>query len=73
MLGHNWETVPLSLFHGFEKEDISAEAVDEFKSALIVAYEQALQNGISPGSALGAILDWTSSEVRRYALLCNSD
>jgi hypothetical protein len=73
MLGHNRQTVPLALFDGFEKEDISMEAVDDFKSALIVAYEQALQNGISPGFALGTMLDWVSLEVRRYTRLCPDD
>jgi len=73
MLGHNRQPVPLALFEGFEKEHISAEAVDEFKSALIVAYEQALQSGIAPGYALGAMLDWVSLEVRRYTRLCRDD
>jgi hypothetical protein len=73
MLGHNRQSVPLALFEGFEKEHISAEAVDEFKSSLIVAYEQALQNGIAPGFALGAMLDWVSLEVRRYTRLCRDD
>jgi hypothetical protein len=40
-------------------------AMDEFKSALIVAYEDALLNGISPSSALAATLDWASSELER--------
>jgi hypothetical protein len=70
MLGHNRQPVPLALFEGFEREDFSPEAVDEFKSALIVAYEQALESGISPGHALGAMLDWVSMEVRRYAAFC---
>jgi hypothetical protein len=73
MLGHNRLPVPLDLFEGFEREDDSAEAADEFKSALIVAYEQALQSGISPGHALGTMLDWVSLEVRRYATLCPDD
>ncbi len=73
MLGHNRQSVPLTLFEGFEKEEISVEAVDEFKSALIVAYEQALQNGVSPGFALGTMLDWVSLEVKRNTLLCRDD
>jgi hypothetical protein len=40
-------------------------AMDDFKSALIVAYEDALMNGISPSSALAAALDWASSELER--------
>jgi hypothetical protein len=69
MLGHNRQPVPLDLFEGFEREDDSAEASGEFKSAVIIAYEQALQNGVSPGQALGTMLDWISLEVRRYAAL----
>jgi hypothetical protein len=65
MLGHNRHPVPLALFEGFNKEDFSSEAVDKFKSALIIAYEQALESGISPGRALGAMLDWVSLEVKR--------
>ncbi|MGO9483480.1 MAG: hypothetical protein ACLPX9_02685 [Rhodomicrobium sp.] len=73
MLGHNREPVPLALFEGFEKDNISAEAIDEFKSALIVAYEQALQDGINPGFALGTMLDWVSLEVKRYTRLRSID
>jgi hypothetical protein len=65
MLGHNRHPVPLALFEGFEREDFSTEAADEFKSALIIAYEQAVQSGISPGRALGTMLDWVSIEVKR--------
>jgi hypothetical protein len=68
MLGHNRRLVPQTLFEGFE-ENTSAEAIDEFKSALIVAYEQALENGMSPGSLLGTMLDWAALEVKRYTRL----
>jgi hypothetical protein len=67
MLGHNRQSVPLALFEDFKREDTADEAADDFKSALIVAYERALESGISPGHALGAMLDWVSLEVRRYA------
>jgi hypothetical protein len=67
MLGHNRQPAPLALFEGFEREDLMPEAVDDFKSALIVAYEQALESGVSPCHALGTMLDWVSLEVRRYA------
>lgn len=70
MLGHNSQFVPQTLFEGFDKEDISAQAIDDFRSALIIAYEQALENGVSPGFALGAMLDWVSLEIRRSARLC---
>lgn len=69
MLGHNRYLVPQTLFEGFEKENISTDAIDEFKSALIVAYEQALENGMSPGSVFGAMLDWAALEVKRYTCL----
>ena len=69
MLGHNRHLVPQTLFEGFEKENTSTEAIDEFKSALIVAYEHALENGMSPGSVLGTMLDWAALEVKRYARL----
>jgi hypothetical protein len=69
MLGHNRHLVPQTLFEGFEKENTSTDAIDDFKSALIVAYEQALENGMSPGSALGTMLDWAALEVKRYTRL----
>jgi hypothetical protein len=69
MLGHNRHLVPQALFEGFERENTSAEAIDEFKSALIVVYEQALENGMSPGSVLGTMLDWAALEVKRYTRL----
>jgi hypothetical protein len=69
MLGHNRHSVPQTLFEGFERESSSNAAIDEFRSALIVAYEQALENGVGPGSALGAMLDWVSLEIGRYARL----
>jgi hypothetical protein len=67
MLGHNRHPVPLALFEGFKKEDVADDVADDFKSALIIAYERALENGISPGFALGAMLDWISLELRRNA------
>lgn len=69
MLGHNRHSVPRALFEGFERENSSDDAIDEFRSALIAAYEQALENGVSPGLVLGEILDWVSLEVRRYTSL----
>ena len=69
MLGHNRHSVPQALFEGFERENNPDDAIDEFRSAMIVAYEQALENGVSPGFALGAMLDWISLEVRRYTSL----
>jgi hypothetical protein len=57
--------VPLTL-----SEDSSPKAVDDFKSVLIIAYEQALEEGMSPGAAIGIVLDWVSLELRRCTQLC---
>jgi hypothetical protein len=65
MLAHDHRLVALALLGSFQKEDTSIPVIDEFKSALIAAHEQALESGMSPGSALWAILDWISQEVRR--------
>ncbi|MGO9483354.1 MAG: hypothetical protein ACLPX9_02045 [Rhodomicrobium sp.] len=42
-----------------------ADPLDEFQSALIVAYEHALEQGISSSAALAVILDMASSEMQR--------
>jgi hypothetical protein len=44
---------------------LEAFAMDEFKSDLIVAFENAVTNGVPPGNALAAALDWASSELGR--------
>ena len=41
------------------------DTLDDFRSALIVAYEHALEQGISPRAALAAILDMAASEMQR--------
>ena len=43
----------------------NTRAMDEFESALIAAYEQALENGVSPHSALAVMLDLASVETQR--------
>ena len=65
MLGRNEQAVPAALFQGFKIGKCSPEAIDEFKSILITAYEQVLQKGVSPGCALGAMLDMASIEFKR--------
>jgi hypothetical protein len=65
MFGHNRRPVPPALFEGFCKPDQSSEALDGFRSALIVAYEQALEDGISSSMALAAMLDLAAVELRR--------
>jgi len=42
-----------------------ADPLEEFQSALIIAYEHALEQGISPSTALAVILELTSSEIQR--------
>lgn len=65
MFGHNRRPVHPALFEGFNRDEQSPEALDEFKSALIVAYEQALEEGISSCAALAAMLDLAAAELRR--------
>jgi hypothetical protein len=64
MLEHGELAVPQTLY-----EDDSAEAADSFKSVLIIAYEQALEEGISPSAAIGIVLDWVSLELKRCVQL----
>jgi hypothetical protein len=42
------------------------DPLEELQSALISAYERAIERGISPTVALGAILEVTSSEIQRW-------
>lgn len=42
-----------------------AQVMDAFESAVISAYEQAVQNGVSPYSALAIMLDLASLETQR--------
>jgi hypothetical protein len=60
------QLAPSALFDGFEQNDPAQEPVDSFRSELIIAYERALENGISPITALSAVLDWASQEIKRY-------
>jgi hypothetical protein len=41
-----------------------AVPLEEFQSALILAYEDVLEQGISPSTALAVILDMASSETQ---------
>jgi hypothetical protein len=55
--------------HGYQPAPLldgsSAGAADTFKSVLIIAYEQALEEGVSPTAAIGIALDWISIELKR--------
>lgn len=42
-----------------------SEPLEELQSALILAYERALEQGISPIAAIAAIIDIASLEARR--------
>jgi hypothetical protein len=64
---HNHQLIAVALLGDFQDGNASPAVIDEFKSALIVAYEQALESGVSPVHALGAMLDWASLEFRRCA------
>ncbi len=44
-----------------------ADPLEELQSALILAYEQALERGMSPGAALAVILELASSEIQRWS------
>jgi hypothetical protein len=67
MLGQHSLAIPEDLFEGLEQETPLAEAIDELRSALIAAHEQALQKGVSPSSALQAMLNLVSEECQRCA------
>jgi hypothetical protein len=65
MFGHNQQPAPQALFEGFNRDEQSSGALDNFKSALIIAYEQALDDGLSSSAALAAMLDMASTELKR--------
>jgi hypothetical protein len=65
MFGHDKRLVPQAFFQDFENSDPPSGALDEFKSAVIIAYEQALEDGISSSLALAAMADLMSVELKR--------
>ncbi len=65
MFGHDKRLVPQAFFQDFEKSDPLSGALDEFKSAVIIAYERALEEGISSVIALAAMADLMSAELKR--------
>ncbi len=56
---------PSKIVEDFKIGHFTAQAMDDFVSGLIVAYEQAVRNGIPPHCALAAMLDVASSEAFR--------
>jgi hypothetical protein len=67
MLGNSHRVVPATFFEDPKEDDAFLEAIGQFRSALIIAYDQALKKGMSSGSALAAIFDWMSLEFERTA------
>jgi hypothetical protein len=65
MFGHDKRLLSQAFFQDFEKNDSLSGALDEFKSAMIVAYERALEEGISSVMALSAMADLMSQELKR--------
>ena len=73
MFERNQTIVPGKLFDELGNKDGAPEAIDELKSSVIVAYEHALELGISPSAAIGAVLDLLSLEFQRYAGVYHAD
>jgi hypothetical protein len=65
MFGHDKRLVPQAFFQDFENNDPLSGALDEFKSAVIIAFEQALEEGISSSLVLAAMADLMSVELKR--------
>ncbi len=65
------ETPPRSFaakaFEDLKNDCSTAQAMDDFESALIVAYEQAVQSGVRPHCALAVMLNVASSEALRLS------
>jgi hypothetical protein len=59
------EKATVIVLETFASKGDVADPLEEFQSALIVAYEQALEQGISPCAALAVIVDMTFSEMQR--------
>lgn len=62
--GQRQRATTIMLEMGENNRDL-AVPLEEFQSALILAYERALEQGISPSTALALILELTSSEIQR--------
>jgi hypothetical protein len=69
MFGDDRQFASPALFEDCKRDEASSEALDQFKSALIVAYEQALEDGMSSGTALAAMIDVMSIELKRCTKL----
>jgi hypothetical protein len=67
VLVRNRGVVREALFEEFKAKDDTSKAIDAFKSRLIIAYEQAIADGVSPNAVLPAALDWLSVELKRCA------
>jgi hypothetical protein len=65
MFSHDKRLVPQAFFQDFEKNDPLSGALDEFRSAVIIAYERALEEGVGSVIALAAMADLMSQELKR--------
>ncbi len=58
---------PAGISRGPDKNDPNSRASEELKARLIIAYEQALQNGLTPHRALAVMLEWAAEECARVS------
>lgn len=65
MSKHNHLIAPASMFFGLTNVDPGREAADALKSGLITAYEQSIEDGVTPTSALAIVLGWVAEEFER--------
>ncbi len=65
MFCHDKRLASPDSFDRFQECDASSEALDEFKSAIIIAFEQALDDGISSSVAFSAVLDFLAAKFKR--------
>ena len=65
MLCHDKRLVYPNLFNDSKGYDGEPEALNKFKGVLIVAYEQALDDGLSSDAIFSAMLDLVSAELKR--------
>ncbi len=65
MFGNNRPPVSPAFLEYPKREQGSTEALEEFKGALITAYERALEEGVCSNIALATMLDLVSAELKR--------
>ncbi len=65
MATHSQPMGPASSLVGLNKNDAGQKPADELRSTLITGYEQALEHGLAPSSALAEVLSWAADECGR--------